>query len=73
MQLERIAEYLSQYVESGGGKLPPVKEVLMTAIAMLLMDKILTVDEMRREAVKEHSVIIPWDYFPKEYRPGGYE
>jgi len=66
-QLKRIAYFLSQYVHCNGGPLPwDDIEVIKDAVAIVLNDEVMTVDEMRREALKEYDVIIPWDFFPEE-------
>lgn len=66
-QMMRIAHFLSQYVHCNGGPLPfdDVK-VLKDAIAMILKDEVMTVTEMRCEALADYNVIIPWDMIPEE-------
>ena len=64
-QMKRIAAFLSQYVHCDGGDLPwdDVK-VLRDAIAMILRDEVMTIGEMRFEALRDYKVIMPWDMFP---------
>ena len=66
-QLKRIAYFLSQYVHCNGGPIPwDDVEVIKDAVSIVLEDEVMTVDEMRREALKEYDVIIPWNFFPEE-------
>lgn len=66
-QMKRIAYFLSQYVHCNGGPLPfDDEKVLRDAIAMILKDEVMTVTEMRCEALAEYDVIIPWDMIPEE-------
>lgn len=66
-QIERIAAFLRQYVEYDGGLLLPAdREAIKDAVSLMIENKIMSVDEMRREALREYNVIIPWDLFPKE-------
>lgn len=67
-QLELIAHFLSKYAvpTSGGLSLPADPAYIRDAIRALIEEKVMTADEIRREALKEQSVIIPYDFFPKE-------
>ena len=66
-QMMRIAHFLSQYVHCNGGPLPfDDAKVLKDAIAMILKDEVMTVTEMRCEALADYNVIIPWDMIPEE-------
>lgn len=65
-QIERIAAWLNQYVRYDGGLLPADKDSVKDGLSLLLEEKVMTVDEMRLEALREYNVIIPWDLFPKE-------
>lgn len=66
-QMKRIAAFLSQYVHCNGGLLPEDDvDTLKDAIAMILKDEIMTVAEMRCEALADYGVIIPWDMIPEE-------
>lgn len=65
-QLIRIATFLSQYVNraDGGTVLPPDPAFIKSAIKVLIDNKVMTAEQIRREALKEYLVIIPYDFFP---------
>lgn len=62
--LRRIACFLSQYVHSHGSPLEPQIPVIADAISLLISEEVMTEDEIRLEALKEFSVIIPAELFP---------
>lgn len=65
-QMKRIAAFLNQYVHCDGGDLPWNNiKILKDAIAMVLNDGVMTIREMRFEALRDYKVIIPWDMFPE--------
>lgn len=67
MQLKLIAAFLSQYLEANNGMLiPPDEAYIMDGISVLLEENIMTLDELRREALKDFNVIVPWNLCPKE-------
>lgn len=74
-QLELIAHFLSKYVtpKSGGLSLPADPTYIKNAIHLLIKEKVMTADEIRREILEEQSVIIPYDFFPKEEGTDGRE
>lgn len=58
--LERLATFLSRYVQPHeGGLVPPKKEYIADAIRVLVEEKIFTIEELRQKAGKEYDVIIP--------------
>jgi len=65
-QIERIAAWLNQYVSYDGGLLPADKDSVRDGLMLLIDEKVMTIDEMRLEALKEYNVIIPWDLLSKE-------
>ncbi len=67
-QLRRIAAYLQQYVQNldGDPMIPATPSYIKSGIKLLLDGKIMTVSEMRQEALEQFSVIIPWDLFPDD-------
>lgn len=65
-QIERIAAWLNQYVTYDGGLMPADKEGVKDGLSILIEEKVMTVAEMRLEALREYKVIIPWELFPKE-------
>lgn len=67
-QMKRIASFLSQYVNFDDGGMPdlPADPILLkAAITLLLEKKIMTVEALRMEALKEADVIVPWELFPE--------
>ena len=66
-QLKRIAAFLNQYVNCDGYPTLPENEVFVKdAISVLVEQNVMSVSEIRREALRDYDVIIPWDYFPME-------
>lgn len=65
-QLDLIAEFLSEYVDYAGSTVPGSVDPVKDAIAVLLENGVMTIDEMRHEALRDYNVIIPWNLFPKE-------
>ena len=67
-QLKRVAAFLQQYVKTADNSptLPADMAMLKDAIFTLLDAKVMTVDEIRREALEEFDVIVPWWLFPDE-------
>lgn len=65
-QLQLTANFLSQYIRlnEGGMAIPPEAEVIKQCIELLLDEKVMTVDEIRMEALRDFDVIIPWSLFP---------
>ena len=73
MRLELIAQFLGQYLQANDGMVFPANvDYIKDGISVLLEQSIMTVSEMREEALRDYSVIIPWEFFPKEYQPKGY-
>lgn len=73
MQLELIAQFLSQYLTPNDGMAFPAKiEYIKDGIYMLLTNDIFTPGQLRLEAARDYGVIIPWDFFPKQYQPEGF-
>ena len=67
MQLKLIAAFLSQYLEANNGMLiPPDEAYIRDGIAVLLEENIMTLDELRMEALRDFNVIVPWNLCPKE-------
>ena len=65
-QMKRIAAFLSQYVECDGCDMPwESVKLLRDAIAIVINEGIMTISEMRFEALRDYKVIIPWDMFPE--------
>ena len=62
--LRRIACFLAQYVHSHGSPPAPRIPVIAHAIRLLISEDVLTAEEIRREALRECSVIIPAELFP---------
>ena len=67
MQLELIAAFLSQYLQANDGMLiPPNEAYIRDGIAVLLEENIMTLYELRMEALRDFNVIVPWNLCPKE-------
>lgn len=58
---KRLTDFLLEYVDivEEGSK---QEEVIKAAIKLLVTEKVFTVDEMRKTAVRDHSVLIPASY-----------
>ena len=69
-QLQLIAAFLSQYVTSnrGGLSVPADPAFLKDGIRLLIEKRVMTAEEIKIEALKEYSVIIPYYLFPEEVR-----
>lgn len=66
-QMMRIAHFLSQYLQTNDGMLiPPNEAYIRDGIAVLLEENIMTLDELRMEALKDFNVIVPWNLCPEE-------
>ena len=67
-QLKRVAAFLQQYVKTADNSptLPTDMTMLKDAILTLLDAKVMTVEEIRREALEEFDVIVPWWLFPDQ-------
>ena len=58
--LDRIAAFLSEYVRMAGGRpIPARTDAVVLGIAKLIRDGVFTAEQMRMEALRESSVIIP--------------
>lgn len=62
-QLQLIAAWLSQYVtpSSGGILVPAEADFIRDGIHLLIDNRVMTPEEIRKEALEEFQVIIPWD------------
>lgn len=63
---ERIAAYLSQFVRQAGT--PGViaePGMIRAAIQIILENRVMTVEQMRRECLEQFDAIIRWDLFPE--------
>ncbi len=62
-QMKLIAEWLSQYVipKDGGLALPEDPLFLKDGIRLLMEHGIMNEEEIRREALNDYGVIIPWE------------
>ena len=67
-QLKRVAAFLQQYIQTADNNpvLPVDMAILKDAIFTLLDAKVMTVEEIRREALEEFDVIVPWWLFPDQ-------
>ena len=67
MQLELIAQFLSQYLQVNDGLAFPAQEdYIRDGIRVMVEEKIMTIGELRREALAQYNVIIPWYLCPQE-------
>lgn len=68
-QYRLIAAFLSQYLTAndGGLEIPPIESYLRAGLCMLVRDGVMTVEEIRQEALADYNVIIPWFLFKEEY------
>ena len=62
--LERVGHFLAQYVDAKSGHAKDLRlpEVQRSALRLLLRERVMTADALRREALRDYDVIIPWDY-----------
>lgn len=69
---ERIARFLSQYVEPENGGIAPLDTIYFKdAIALLLKEHIFnSVEDMKIECLHDFGIIIPDFLFGKEYPDG---
>lgn len=67
-QLHLIAAFLSQYVTAnkGGLLVPPDPAFLREGIRLLLDNGVMTTEEIKLEALRDYSVIIPYYLLPQE-------
>lgn len=62
--LERIAAFLSDYVRmASGDHIPPLEDVIIDVIFKLIDNGVFTPEEMKMEALRTCSVIIPDMFF----------
>lgn len=62
---ETIAAFLSEYMHiDGGGMIPPDPKAIQGGLFLLLASG-LTQEEIKREAIRTHNVIIRDDLFPR--------
>lgn len=54
-----IADFISEYIDVKKGRKYEEDIVIKASIKMLVIEKVFTVDEMQRQALKDHSIIIP--------------
>ena len=65
-QLRLVSAFLSQYVQPEEGMiLPDDEETIRSAIGLLLRENVMTVEEIKREALEEYNVIVPYNLFPE--------
>ena len=62
--LRRIACFLAQYVHSHGSPPEPQIPVVADAIALLIVEEVMTAEEIRQEALEEFGVIVPAELLP---------
>ena len=62
-QLQLVAAWISQYVTptDGGLMIPADPRFLKDGIQLLIEGGVMTPEEIRREALKDYGVIIPWE------------
>ena len=67
-QVLRIAAYLSQYIVADNGfpVLPSKPDILKKAIKMVMDGYGMTEEDVKKEALSDFDVIIPYDWFPKK-------
>lgn len=63
--LSRLSAYLSQYCDyyDGNPVLPPEEDVLRDAVQTIIENRVMSVDELKAEALSEFSVIVPDSWF----------
>ena len=65
-QLKLVSAFLSQYVQPEEGMiLPDDEESIRGAIELLLHENVMTVGEIKKEALEEYNVIVPYNLFPE--------
>lgn len=70
-QTVRIAAFLSQYIQPNyATRTLADREVQKQAIALLIEEKMMTRDEILKEAIRDYNVFIPFDMFPVEVDNG---
>lgn len=58
----KLAEFIANHVNILDGKHSfQEEEVVRQSIALLLKEKAFTVDELRKQALKEQGIIISWE------------
>lgn len=69
--LSRLAAYLSQYCDyyDGNPVLPPEEDVLRDAVKTIIENQVMSVDELKAEALSEFGVIVPYSWF--QVKKGG--
>ncbi len=69
----RIYLFLNQYINFDWETGRITKRTLKYAIHLLIVQNVLTQEEIRAECLKERNVIIPWDYFDTYSEDGSNE
>ena len=63
--LQRLACFLSQYVQGGYARvIEPDAAMVKDAIRLLIDEEVMTAEEIRREALEEFGVIVPAELLP---------
>ncbi|MCI9559350.1 MAG: hypothetical protein HFG52_08900 [Lachnospiraceae bacterium] len=53
-----MADFISEYIDVKNGRKYEEDIVIKASIKMLITKKVFTVDEMQKQALKDHSIII---------------
>lgn len=54
-----MADFISEYIDVKNGRSYEEDIVIKASVKMLITEKVFTVDEMQKQALKDHSIIIP--------------
>lgn len=56
---KRMADFTSEYIDVKKGRSYEEDIVIKASVKMLITENVFTVDEMQKQALKDHSIIIP--------------
>ena len=54
-----LADFISEYIDVKKGRNYEEDIVIKASVKMLITENVFTVEEMRKQALKDHSIIIP--------------
>lgn len=54
-----MADFISEYIDVKKGRKYEEDIVIKASVKMLITKNVFTVDEMQKQALKDHSIIIP--------------
>lgn len=59
---KKMADFISEYIDVKNGMKYEEDTVIKASVKMLITENVFTVNEMRKQALKDHSIIISKEF-----------